>query len=219
MSKPWTWILLASAATACIRIPVSESAEGTLSAQFDATGACEGTSEAGGATVVKSIETVGGVETCRIDVSWAGDLADLGGVRQQIEEKSGVDLSVLSVEVESLVLEVTRLSLVDAAGSPVSAPTATFDTDLNVAGVDAFDLEGASLDALLSSPVPVTVTDALLTAVQTALNEGGTLTGESNSTLRVPTADLPALQAVPNPLDIELDVRADIEGSVGQNVL
>lgn len=214
MTRSWISWLAAATLAGCIPIPISESAEGTLEAQVDVTGPCEGTGEQGDTTYTKSVETIEGVETCVIDVSWAGDIVDLSGVRQRIESEVGVDLSTIQATVTELTVEITGLRLVDASGNAVSAPSATFDTDFDIAGVDALDLTGASLDALLTSPVPVDVSDALIDAVQTALNEGGMIEGANASVLRIPTADLPGLQGVPNPLDIEIDVRADVSGQV-----
>lgn len=217
--RGFTSIVLLAGMVGCIPIPISESAEGTLEGSLDMRGPCEGTGEEGPATFTKSIETVEGVETCRVDIDWSGDLVDFSGVRDNIESRLGVDLSAIQVEVTSLDITIADLRVLDADGNPISAPTATFGTDLDIADVDAFTIDGASLDALLSEPVAVDVTDELIASVQTALNEGSSIGGTAASVLRIPTADLGTLQDASNPLQIEVDVQADVAGEVSQNFL
>lgn len=195
-------------ASACfVDVDVESEVEGRMRLEVELGGECAGdgeiTSELGVTTYTKTLEDDGAV--CRIDLVYDGVLVDVPAIRADIEADGQVE--VKDVTVTRMDIDLVTAALADKNGKTVNPPLVPYwSAEIEAEGEQLLALEREGVSRLVDETIALEVGDALVDRADHALHDDEVLKTHAVSTLRVFTADLEALQAVPGPVGVQIDL-------------
>lgn len=200
-------------APACVvDVDVDKEVDSRVRFEVDLKGECEGegeiSAEGGTSRWTKTLED-GGV-TCRVDIDWDGVLVDIPALREDIESEVDID----DVTIESLAMTLETATLADADGKRVMPPLVPYwSALLDAEDHTVLDLERNGIDELVGQRIELTVERELVGITDDALHSNEPMRGAAQTTLRVFTEDLEALQAAKGPVGVQVDIVSTVSAT------
>ena len=200
-------------APACVvDVDVDKEVDSRVRFEVDLKGECEGegeiSAEGGTSRWTKTLEDDG--TTCRVDIDWDGVLVDIPALREDIESEVDID----DVTIESLAMTLETAALADADGKTVTPPLVPYwSAVLDAEDHTVLDLERDGIDELVNERLELKVERELVSIADDALHSNRPMRGAAQTTLRVFTEDLEALQAAKGPVGVQIDIVSTISAT------
>lgn len=193
---------------AACSIPVSTSVDSEVQVAIDIDRSCTGGAEVEEGASTSSYTLTAEGELCRIEVSWAGHLADQASLDAKVEEAlEGRPVDRSDVTITAATLHLEKVDLVNEVDNalPIDAyPSWTMD--LQIGGASVYSSTGTDVPALLDGPTDIPLPESAVAALDDAVKNGTPVDGAATATLLVPLAALPE-----TPVELTLQIEGEVD--------